>query len=525
MGSLPTLPPPQWSLAVNGSAARRVTITAVAWGLFGSAFAAAVDGRLGEATGLATTAVIWAIAGSGPAETLFEVFSGLRPKAVLSGSCARGYEEVARIFQRQMDAGAHYGAQCVAYVRGRKVVDLTASIPHSYRGFDVHYTADSVQNVFSSSKALSSLVVAMLADRGHLDLDKPISDIWPEFGRLGPTGEPLCVKDVMQHEAGLAHLGYTFSFEELSRSGISANRVGEVLAAIPSCWPEDTPRQYHAISRGWIENEIVRRADPLGRTVGQYLREEVAPALGSSAIFLLGEDLSTAPVAPLFTANPLWALLQSFVPSCMGRRVRWGPWWCLTHLVGELMKNVVKRDNLPFADPFAASKAAGLAGPRSKASLIDDWNHPLLRGTEIPSANCHTNARSMAVAASAIAEAAAPVGESEAKLLSTAGLSAAIGGATVKRDADLEALSKSTRVGWGVFDQDTADNRGGFIGWQGYGGSAMQFHPHPDLRIGFGFATNFAAIDLSNAAWADGYLHCELQREVLAAAIKEIQQS
>ena len=63
------------------------------------------------------------------------------------------------------------------------------------------------------------------------------------------------------------------------------------------------------------------------------------------------------------------------------------------------------------------------------------------------------------------------------------------------------------------------DDRGGFVGWQGYGGTCLQFHPDPRLAIGFGFASNVPAIDLSNAAITpDGYMYCELQRAVLDAA-------
>ena len=39
--------------------------------------------------------------------------------------------------------------------------------------------------VYSSSKVVASLVVAMLADRGLLELNAPISKYWPEFAQHG----------------------------------------------------------------------------------------------------------------------------------------------------------------------------------------------------------------------------------------------------------------------------------------------------------------------------------------------------
>ena len=87
----------------------------------------------------------------------------------------------------------------------------------------------------------------------------------------------------------------------------------------------------------------------------------------------------------------------------------------------------------------------------------------------------------------------------------------------MRYDVGTEATSKNTAAGWTVFDQDGTDDRGGFVGWQGYGGSAMQFHPAE--RLGFGFAMNLLAPDLNNAAFSDGaYCHRELQMLVLEAA-------
>ena len=41
-----------------------------------------------------------------------------------------------------------------------------------------------------------------------------------------------------------------------------------------------TPRMYHGISRGYILNQILMRADPQKRTMGQWLAEEISGPLG-----------------------------------------------------------------------------------------------------------------------------------------------------------------------------------------------------------------------------------------------------
>jgi CubicO group peptidase (beta-lactamase class C family) len=41
------------------------------------------------------------------------------------------------------------------------------------------YASDAIQNIFSSTKAITSIVIAILVDRGHLRYDMPICEIWP----------------------------------------------------------------------------------------------------------------------------------------------------------------------------------------------------------------------------------------------------------------------------------------------------------------------------------------------------------
>ena len=59
-------------------------------------------------------------------------------------------------------------------------------------------------------------------------------------------------------------------------------------------------RYYHSFNRGWIINEIVRRVDPKGRTVGEFLQEEIAAPLDLTNELFIGipDDLHHK-IAPL----------------------------------------------------------------------------------------------------------------------------------------------------------------------------------------------------------------------------------
>ena len=46
------------------------------------------------------------------------------------------------------------------------------------------------------------------------------------------------------------------------------NSIGKVIETDTSIYPPGYKRVYHPISRDWITNEIFRRVEPQGRTMG-----------------------------------------------------------------------------------------------------------------------------------------------------------------------------------------------------------------------------------------------------------------
>jgi len=206
----------------------------------------------------------------------------------ICGTIVAGYEDVLEAFKTHVIDGIEIGSQVCCYVKGLKVYDLystkeeTDGLSIGYR----QYGADSIQNLFSTSKVLTSLVVAMLADRGHLQYEQPVASLWPEYAQHGKSATTIA--QVMRHEAGLPSLDQPLHAADLMTSRIKEGSVSELIAAQKPSYIPGEKRQYHAISRGWIANEIVRRADPQGRTIGEFLRDEVAAPLDLQEELCLG---------------------------------------------------------------------------------------------------------------------------------------------------------------------------------------------------------------------------------------------
>jgi CubicO group peptidase (beta-lactamase class C family) len=189
----------------------------------------------------------------------------------VQGTVAAGYESVRSKFQQHVDDGIQDCGQLCVYVKGKRVVDLWTCPP------DSDYGPSHVQNVFSSSKSLTSLVIAMLVDRKRLSYDTLVTDLWPEYEQHGKSS--TTVATVMRHEAGLAKFNQDLPISDLVAQRLREGSVSDVIASQKPAHEPGTQRNYHALSRGWIVNEIVMRADEHGRTIGQFLHDEVAMPL------------------------------------------------------------------------------------------------------------------------------------------------------------------------------------------------------------------------------------------------------
>ena len=142
---------------------------------------------------------------------------------------------------------------------------------------DNGFNGDSLTNVYSSTKSITSIMMAMAQERGLLDYGDKIAKHWPEFGQAGK--EDITIADLMRHEGGLASFPEPIEITDVQPENIKKNCAGAKIAKMTPSWPENGRRQYHACSRGWIANEIFRRVMPDNITLGEFLRTDLAGRL------------------------------------------------------------------------------------------------------------------------------------------------------------------------------------------------------------------------------------------------------
>jgi len=188
----------------------------------------------------------------------------------IEGSCAAGFERVRDAFERNFALRDEVGAAVTAWVDGELVVNLWGGFADAAR--TRHWQQDTLASVFSGSKGLISTCVHLLADRGEIDLYAPVADYWPEFGRGGKGS--ITTAMVLGHRSGVIGPNIRLSPDQ----ALDWEGVCEQLAAAEPWWEPGTAQGYHMVTFGFILGEVVRRIT--GRTIGHYLRTEIAEPLG-----------------------------------------------------------------------------------------------------------------------------------------------------------------------------------------------------------------------------------------------------
>ena len=127
--------------------------------------------------------------------------------------------------------------------------------------------------IYSTSKAITAMVVHMLQERGALKISDRVADHIPEYARHGKG--KITIGHVLAHRAGVA---------SLPREALDLDLLGDrdhLLELICDARPATPPGMllaYHAVSGGFILGEIVHRVT--GRSIRDVLGDEILGPLG-----------------------------------------------------------------------------------------------------------------------------------------------------------------------------------------------------------------------------------------------------
>jgi CubicO group peptidase (beta-lactamase class C family) len=338
------------------------------------------------------------------------------------------------------------GAAVAVIVDGTPVVDIWAGWADEARTRP--WDGDTQVAVFSIGKAMVSVCLLILVERGQIDLDAPVSAYWPRFATRGK--DDTTVRMLLSHRAGLpairrvlpAEAPYDWAF------------MTEVLADEEPWWEPGSAHGYHVNTFGFLVGELVRRV--AGESIGAFFRREVAGPLGADFHFGFGPELDARTAEFTFSRS-------SYDP-------------------GEGLEGRRQSSEMDGDRRFLLART--YMNPPS-LSGIGTVNTRAWRAAEIPSANAHGTARAVARIYSALAARGAIDG---VRLLDAETIDEATVEASSGEDL---VLGRPSRFGLGLQltqpERPLGPNPRSF-GHFGAGGS-LGF-ADPDAGVAFGYVMN-----------------------------------
>jgi CubicO group peptidase (beta-lactamase class C family) len=334
--------------------------------------------------------------------------------AEIEGEFDERFGGVAEALARNLDDSSDVGASVAVVLEGEPVVDIWGG--HKDVAETEAWGPDTIVNVFSTTKTMTALCALILADRGELDLHAPVARYWPEFGQAGK--DRIEVRELLGHTSGLSGWDEPLAPEELA----DWDRCASLLAAQAPWWEPGTMSGYHAVTQGYLVGEVVRRIT--GSSLGQFLKETVTDPLGADFHIGLPREADSR-VAPLIPPPPV-DLRGAGFPELAVRTL----------------------SNPPITGRVTA----------------EEW----WRRAEIPAANGHGNARSVAAIQSIVACGGEARGT---RLLSEDGVAAIFEEQSNGRDLVLNVPLRFG-IGFGLASE-TMPMGPRSCAWGGYGGSLV----------------------------------------------------
>ena len=399
---------------------------------------------------------------------------------MINGSCDDKFLEAKEIFTNSIKSGFELGASIAIEIEGQKVIDLWGGVDDPNDSSP--WKEDTLVNVFSTTKGIAAICLLQLVEQGKLDLDAPVSKYWPEFGQSGKDSIP--VRFLFCHKSGLCGV------KEPLEKGAFCNwdLICDSLASQKPFWEPGIAHGYHAITYGHLVGEVLRRID--GRTIGQYFKKEIAEPLDLD--FWIGlPDSEFSRVTNIHPSKP-------------------GPLQFLFPLLSKLPRFIVPGQMqflLDFADTDTPVGSAFSNPPmemdpeKGMEANTKEW-----RNAEIPAANGHGTARSIAKIYGVLANGGSRDGVHVLKPETIE-----MARQTESDGKDLVLGNIHTRFGLGFMLGTKQVSMGPGTGSFGHGGAGGSLgFADPDNKISLGFTMNQmhpgitawkTAIDVANSVY------------------------
>lgn len=197
---------------------------------------------------------------------------------MVEGICSEEFAPLREMLATNLADGTDVGASVAVVRDGETVVDLWGGEARPGEPWQ----RDTLVQVWSVTKTMVGLTVLVLAERGAIDLDRPVADYWPDFAAAG-KGDVL-VRHLLGHTSGLPGWSEQISVEQL----LDLETTEAMLAAQEPWYPPGTAPAYQILDHGHLLDGLVRAA--VGEPLADVFHREVAGPLGGGFFLGVPED-------------------------------------------------------------------------------------------------------------------------------------------------------------------------------------------------------------------------------------------
>ena len=246
--------------------------------------------------------------------------------ADVHGTCDPRFAAIQQIFASNIDSGADVGASVAVTLDGELVVDLWGGWVDE--AHTAPWQADTITNVWSTTKTMTTLAALTLVDHGELDVYAPVAKYWPEFAANGKAD--VEVRHLMSHTSGVSAWAQPVEVADI----YDWEKSTSMLAAQAPWWKPGTASGYHALNQGHLVGEVIRRIT--GQQLGAFFAHEIAGPLGADFHIGLGPSqfhrVSNVIPPPtmdidLTSIDPDSVMIKTFTGPAPDASVAWTPEW------------------------------------------------------------------------------------------------------------------------------------------------------------------------------------------------------
>src|SRR5437762_9572155 len=169
-------------------------------------------------------------------------------------------ERLEPLFCEDFEKLGELGAAVSVWQNGKMVVDLYGGFRDARR--EHRWASDTIVLVWSATKGLGSACVLHVLQENKININEPVVEFWPEFAQAGK--EKITLAELLSHAGGLCALDRRVDV-------LDHGAVTRALEEQIPLWPPGTAHGYHALTFGFLLDELVRRI--AGKPLGQYWRE------------------------------------------------------------------------------------------------------------------------------------------------------------------------------------------------------------------------------------------------------------